>query len=38
MNSQSTKSSNPHRLTLNLTEKIDLRKNDKYFALSNLSV
>ena len=38
MNSQSTNSSNPHRLTLNLTEKIDLRKNDKYFALSNLSV
>ena len=38
MNSQSTNSSNPHRLTLNLTEKTDLRKNDKYFALSNLSV
>ena len=27
-----------HRLLLNLTDKINLRKKDKYIALSNLSV
>ena len=37
MNSKNSKTSYPHRLLLNLTERIDLRK-DKYIALSNLSI
>ena len=28
----------PHRLSLNLIDKIDLRRKDKYIALSNLSI
>ena len=28
----------PHRLLLNLTDEIDLRRKDKYIALSNLSI
>ena len=38
MNSQNSKTSDPHRLLLNLTNKIDLRRKDKYIALSNLSI
>ena len=38
MNSENSKTSDPHRLSLNLTDKIDLRRKDKYFALSNLSI
>ena len=38
MNSASSKTSDPHRLLLNLTDKIDLRIKDKYIALSNLSI
>ena len=30
--------SNPHRLLLNLPDKIDLKTSDKYVALSNLSI
>ena len=37
MNSKNRKTSNPHRIILSLTDKIDLRK-DKYIALSNLSI
>ena len=37
LNSKSSKTSDPHRLLLNLTDKIDLRRKDKYIALSNLS-
>ena len=37
MNSKNSKTSDPHRLLLNLTDKIDLRRKDKYIALSNLS-
>ena len=33
-----SKTSDPHRLSLNLTDKIDLRRKDKYIALSNLSI
>ena len=29
MNSKNSKASDPHRLLLNLTEKIDLRRKDK---------
>ena len=32
------KTSDPHRLLLKITDKIDLRRGDKYFALSNLSI
>ena len=38
MNSKNSKTSDSHRLLLNLTDKIDLRKEDKYIALSNLSI
>ena len=38
MNSENIKTSDPHRLLLNLTDKIDLRRKDKYIALSNLSI
>ena len=38
MNSKNSKSSDPHRLLLNLTDKIDFRIKDKYIALSNLSI
>ena len=32
MNSKNSKTSDPHRLLLNLTDKIDLRRKDKYIA------
>ena len=38
MNSKNSQTSNPHRLLLSLTDKIDLRRKDKYIALSNLSI
>ena len=38
MNSENSKTSDPHRLLLNLTDKIDTRRKDKYIALSNLSI
>ena len=38
MNSKNSKISDPHRLLLNLTHKIDLRRKYKYIALSNLSI
>ena len=38
MNSESSKTSDSHRLLLNLTDKIDLRRKDKYVALSDLSI
>ena len=37
-NSNNGKMSDPHRLLLNLTDKIDLRRKDKYLALSNISI
>ena len=37
MNSENSKTSDPHRLLLNLSEKINLKKSDKYVTLSNLS-
>ena len=33
MNSEDTKTSNPHRLLLNLPDKIDLKRSDKYVVL-----
>ena len=38
MNSENSKTSDPHRLLLNLTDKINLKKSDKYVALSNLRI
>ena len=38
MNSENSKTSDPHRLSLNLTDKRDLRQKDKDIALSNLSI
>ena len=38
MNSENSKTSNPLRLLLNLLDKINLKRSDKYVALSNLSI
>ena len=37
MNSKNRKTSDPHRLLLNSSDKIDLKRRDKYVALSNLN-
>ena len=38
MNYKKSKTSDLHRLLLNLLEKINLKRSDKYVALSNLSI
>ena len=38
MNSENSKISEPHRLFLNLPDKINLKKSEKYVVLSNLSM
>ena len=38
MNFQKSISSDPHRLLLNLTDRITLKRSDKYVALWNLSI
>ena len=38
MNSENSKTSNPYRLLLNLSDKINLKRSDKYIALSNLKI
>ena len=38
MNSKNSKISDPHRLLLNLADKINLKRRDKYIALSNHSI
>ena len=38
MNSKNKKRSDYHRLLLNLTDKIKLKRSDKYISLSNLSI
>ena len=38
MNSENSKASDTHGLLLNLSNKIDLRRKDKYVVLSNLSI
>ena len=38
MNSENSKASHPHRLLLTLADKINLKRSDKYVALSNLSI
>ena len=37
MNSKNSKTFDPHKLLLNLTDKINLKRSDKYIDLSNLS-
>ena len=38
MNSKNSKTSYPHRLLINFSDKINLERSDKYVALSNLSI
>ena len=38
MNSKKSKTSDPHRLLLNLADKTDLKRSEKYISLSNLSI
>ena len=38
MNSENYKTSDPHILLLNLSDKINLKRSDKYVALSSLSI
>ena len=38
INSEKSKTSDLHRPLLNLTDKINLKKSDKYVALSNLGI
>ena len=38
MNSKNTETSDPHRLLLNVSDKIDLKRSDKFAALSKLRI
>ena len=38
MNSENTKTSDPHRILLKLTDKIDLRRKDKYIVYQILAI
>ena len=38
MNSEKSKTSDPHRLLLNLTDKTDSKRSEKYVAISNLGI
>ena len=38
MNSGNSRTSNPHRLLLNLSDKINLKRKDKHVALANFSI
>ena len=38
MNSENSKTSDPDRLLLNLSDKINLKRSAKYIALSNFSI
>ena len=38
MNSKNSKTSDPHRFSLNLADKMNLKRSDKYVALSSLSI
>ena len=38
MNSENSKTSKPHVLILNITDKIDLKRGEKRITLSNLSI
>ena len=38
MNSENSKTPDPHRVLLNLSDEINLKRSDKHVAISNLSV
>ena len=38
MNSGNSETTDPHRILLSLSDKINLKRNDKHVALSNLSI
>ena len=38
MNSENSRTADTHRLLLNLIDKINLKRSDKYVALSNISI
>ena len=38
INSENSKTFDPHRLLINLTDKINLKRSDKYIALAYLSI
>ena len=38
VNSKNSKTSDPHRLTLNLSDKVNLKRSDKCVALSKFSI
>ena len=38
INSKNSKTSDPHRLLLNVTDKMDLRRKDNYIALPNRNI
>ena len=38
MNYENSKTSDSHRLLLNFSDKINLKRSDKYIALSNFSI
>ena len=38
MNSGKSKTSDPHRILLNLSDKVNFKKSETYVALSNLSI
>ena len=37
-NSENSETFDPHRILINLTDKINLKRSDKYVALSNLGI
>ena len=38
LNPENSKTCDPHRLLLNLSDKVNLKRSDKYVALSNFSI
>ena len=38
INSRKSETSDPHRILLNLADRINLKRSNKYVALSNLSI
>ena len=38
INSGNSKTSDPHRLLLNISDKVNFKRSDKYVALSNLAL
>ena len=38
INSENSKTSDPHRLLLNISDEVILKRSDKYFDLSNLTI